>query len=187
MKEQGYEPASIRMAEQLNKQRQDFGALQSQLSQQQAYYAQLENERTIDSFHVEVDRLGIDDLFGKSDPNAKLPNKAFKNREKVYNEAAALAQGYQATGRQIPPLEVLVQRAAQLAFGSELSARANQQKLEKIAEQSKRRRPVGTAVSTAQANKNTPSADPHSAEAILRRPELQKWRRDIEERTGRRV
>jgi hypothetical protein len=137
------------------KQLEDEGkAAREQLEKIVPFIQRLQEERVVEeyksrlsAFHDAVDELD-NTLVGRSRDEQgrflKIDQKHDEARRKIFDAADSLARGLQAKGRELPPMKVLVKRAAQMELGEELSkleAVKRQQELEK---QSKKRRPVAT-------------------------------------------
>jgi hypothetical protein len=112
-------------------------------------------------------------------------------RGRIKSQVEALAQSYHLQGQQVPALEALIDMAETVVFRKELAERevadkgsVRQGKLERIAAQSRTRRPVASAVGAKRAYVNAPPAEPGTTKAIYQSPEVQSVLRSISESNG---
>lgn len=130
------------------------------------------HEAMVESFHVAVNGLG-DDMFGDSskDPESlRTDTPVGARRFKVYE---TLMQYGDAFGD--APMHVKVQRAVNIAFGDEILAREKKAMHEKLAAQSRKRRPVASTnrMRTQVKSPQKPPENPNDVNYILDDPEVQ--------------
>lgn len=154
------------------------------------HFIEQDRIRQINAFHSAVD--GLDqDLFGKSLDDsgrvAQLDKKHDDNRRKLYEAGETLVAGLVARARaagqepNLPPSNVLLQRALQLAFADELRAKATQKIQSDVKAQSQRRRPVSgnRAVKAAAPDRKVGFDSPRDVAAtLLADPEIQGFLKD---------
>lgn len=190
-RQNGYDEATIALAESTRKQEERMAKFEADRERERADREQYEQQQYVASVHEAIDDLGMDSFFGRSVDDrgnpVQLSEKHLQRRVKLHDEIMALEIGYAQSGRTVPPMKTIVQKAKFLAFGDEIAARDKRGRYEKIAAQSQRRRPVGTSVSAATAMKSTPPENPYSTEAILQQPAMQRFFKDIEEKRGVRL
>lgn len=153
--------------------------------QQQGYF---------DAVHASIDKLAMPSLFGAStDANRRpafIPANELSRRNEIYAEIENLQTSYQRRGARMPSLDQLAQHAASIVYREEIAAHqvkgaeaANRERLEALAKQSTRRRPVASSAG-ATSRKLPDDVDPTSSEAVLRKPDVAKWLAEKNERYG---
>jgi len=132
----------------------------------------------VSDFHRDVDAMG-DELFGSSAEDARVlkgaaDSEAAQRRVKLFE---TLMQYNAAFGD--VPLSVKVKRAANLAFGDVIREREKRSVIEKIADQSRKRRPVASANrQTKVVGKPRDFMNPSDVGFVLDDPEFQGfWKR----------
>lgn len=150
----GYDEDTLAIVEFAKAQKEELESLKPVVEQMRQTFAAAEQQRQINAFHDAVDTLG-DKRFGlsvdESGRMGKLSKAEDDARRKLYEASETLVAGIvtraKAAGKQpeIPPPAVLLRRAKNLAFGEDLKDEAKREATQKIAEQGKRRRPVGNS------------------------------------------
>jgi len=186
----GYDETTVEMAKALRAQQEQTRKLQQYVEQSQAEQQAYSTQRVMETFHDYVDALD-DPLFGKSldeqnKPVAMQGKSEGANREKLYQTAYAiqdqLVRDAQLRGAapEIPPLPVLLRRARLVAFSDEIMKREKREYQERVAAQSKRRRPsAGRPKELSPAEKET---DP--AKALANDPAIVKLWNHLQEESG---
>lgn len=157
-------------------------------------YQQAEVQARLDDFHRTVDSFSTH--YGKTvdehgQPTPLSPADA-ERRWKLLDAAQVQLQhihnAQHAAGMPIssPPLSRLLKDAEFIAFPDEVLARAKaeavatrEKELKKIADQSKRIRQVASTASVDAAYRGAPPESTHTTEAIMRHPEIARWRERV--------
>lgn len=178
-----YDPAQIALAEELHKQKKDRKEIEDRLAWYEEQYASSEFRNYANSIHDALD-AHRPDFYGKSvdaaGNYADLPADAGNRRSKLYNKMVVLQRAYQEEGQKVPDLKSLIIEAEQLAFRGELppagKSKANDKasRVKKLAEQSKRRRPVASTSSSHYA----PDGDATTTKNIANHPDIVAWWRE---------
>jgi hypothetical protein len=87
-------------------------------------------------FDAEIDKLGFDDIFGKT---GKETEKQLANRKKVWDELEVYAAGLASKKRQLPKLDQLVVRVAFATFSDTITKEQQRQLISKARKQDARR------------------------------------------------
>lgn len=153
---------------------------------------------TLNNFHDVVDTME-EDLFGRSLTSGsdgsdrlvvKLSEAHESARQKLYETMDALAAGIAAKAAQsgrpaeLPPASVLIHRAKQVAFGEELRKRSIREFQEKVAAQSKRRRPAAGRSRPASAPPKAQDGNRDEVADIADHPEVVKLWNKFQEENG---
>lgn len=111
-----------------------------------ALEAQQENS-TIEVFGRALD--GIDSEFygqqyGESNKANRIPQEQMDRRIKLAETIDTLTAGYEATGKPIPPLDVLVKNAHQIEFGDRVKEVQKSSNVQRLKKQASRKRGAGS-------------------------------------------
>jgi hypothetical protein len=184
--------ADVRLVEGLQKQREELAAIKQQNEAFQQYQQELAQQQYVTALHDAVDSLGRRELYGASVVDGRVQKLApaeLARRGKLNEQVGLIADYYARTQQPSPPLAEIVKHAESIVFRDEIAAleakksqAAERSRLEKIAKQATRRRPVAAQAGATSAVQE--EADPNSPEAILRRPAFAKWRREKAEEYG---
>lgn len=167
--EAGYDEDTIALVRHANRLQEQHAAMEARLVEMAADAARRDQANYLAAFHDSCDSLD-EELYGRSVMGgrlATLPDAADANRRKLFDQAETLRMGIERrqevwesmrqAGRpeeelgprpEVPPLPVLLDRAEQLTFGEQLRAKEERIRQEKLAEQSKKRRPVARTTRT---------------------------------------
>lgn len=185
-KDAGYDDDTVALAEVASRLEKDAATRQRELAALQATVKELQGGREKDAatrqqeaenqffgtFHDILDTRD-EQLYGRSlngEDVVDLSAKHGKNREDVYDAYRTIEAGLIAHGRKVPDMSVLIERAERLALTPQKAAKAEEKRQEKIAAQSKRRRPAGRSPK--------PAATELADEDMGRHPVIQeKWKR----------
>jgi len=126
------------------------GEVSSLRQRNTALEAQRENS-TIEEFGRSLD--GIDSEFygqqyGESSKANKIPQEQMDRRIKLAETIDTLTAGYEATGKPIPPLDVLVKNAHQIEFSDRVKEVQKSNNVQRLKKQASRKRGAGSRSSS---------------------------------------
>jgi hypothetical protein len=111
-----------------------------------ALEAQQENS-TIEVFGRALDEIDSDfygQQYGESSKANKIPQEQMDRRIKLAETIDTLTAGYEATGKPIPPLDVLVKNAHQIEFGDRVKEVQKSSNVQRLKKQASRKRGAGS-------------------------------------------
>lgn len=209
-KERGYEDDSnaVLLAEQVNVTKQALFDTEKRLQelstqmglinpvvQQFTAHQQADTKQAIDS-RIEAFQSALDqdaDFFGQRTTDAAgnmaLGQDGLLQRQKVGQIAGIIEQQMVNDGQQVPPIDMLVHRAKQVAFADEIATKSRQEHTERIAAQAKTVRPAPgrsrTRTESRDRSKKEPETVFETAQRISEDPDLtEAYNRMIEESGG---
>ncbi len=171
----GYDDETQRLVKYAKRLKDDVSSIRSETEKYrkdlddrfQKYQAELSHRAKLQEFHREVDRMN-ESRYGRSfDSNGrpvKLADNLNGQRKTLYETAETIVAGIisraAAAGKppDLPPYHLLLQRAERLAFGEEIRKEDRQELQQRIAAQSKRRRPSPSRSRVLSAPKKTTDA-----------------------------
>jgi hypothetical protein len=165
-KPEEYDEDTIKLVKFAKQLQDDLQAQRAQVDPMVQFIQRLQEERVVEeyrgrlnAFHDAVDEIDPT-LVGRSRDEktgrfASLDAKHNEARKKIFDAADALARGLQAKGQELPPMKVLVKRAAQMELGEELTKLEALKRQKELEAQSKKRRPVAVARPVAGSTKQT--------------------------------
>lgn len=182
----GYDDETVKLAKALRRQ-QEVNQENQKLLQEingwrqgfEEQMAQQEMVQVTNEFHRAIDMLGDDRLgraYDESGSVAELSKEVHSQREKVWEAMKVLENGIYARAKEkgtaaaIPPRDILVQRAYQLAFPEAVKTKARQRTIETAKAQSAKRRPVGNQGAT-----RTRSVEPLDDNSLAKHPDIEQW------------
>lgn len=182
--ENGYEEETVKIVRALKAERDHRKRLEEHLEGLAKWQEQSERERQqdqhrqfVESFHDAVDALG-DDLFGQSLVDGKvvdLGQEADANRRKLFETLMAHGDRFGDV-----PLRVKVKRALNMEFGDVLRERDKKELIDRVAQQSRKRRPVASAnrMRTVVNSPQQPPDNPYDVTEIVGDQQFQReWKR----------
>jgi hypothetical protein len=161
----------------------ELGALKPQIQQMYDAYQMQKRAQHFNQFHNEVDGFS-DDRFGATLAKDGRPNQITpeqdKARARLYEAADTIARGIveraKSAGKnpEVPSMKVLLQRAYNMEFGTDIAAETKKKQSEAIAKQSRTRRPVDRTrhAESPRKAKNEPQSLDELAKAIAGDPEV---------------
>lgn len=155
----GYDEETIKIVNFARKLKDELGELKESVKQVRENESQREHQRLLDEFHEVCDTFE-QDLFGRSlDESGDLKDLAkseTENRKKVYeqfvtlyNDAAkkAVKEAKKNNSEpEFPNHRQFIKKAKEQVFAEELRKREKKALQDQVAEQSKKRRPVGSGI-----------------------------------------
>lgn len=182
----GYEEETVKIVRVLKAEREQRKALEASLQdlaqwrvQAQAQAEQQSRQAFVESFHDAVDSLG-DELFGTSivdDKVVELSPEIDANRRRLFEAVVAHGDRFGDV-----PLRVKVRRAMNMEFGDALRERDRKQLVERVARQSRKRRPVASAnrMRSVVSDKKGPPDNPYDVSDITGDEQFQRqWKQVI--------
>lgn len=187
--DEGYDEETVKLATSLRRQQEKTREAMKLLEELNGWrksfeddLAQQEMVQVTNEFHRALDSIG-DDRFGRAyDESGRivdLNKDAHTHREKVWEAMKVLENGIYARAREkgvaptVPPRDVLVQRAYQLAYPEAVKATKRQQTIETAKAQSAKRRPVGN-----QGGTRTRPVEATDVDSLANHPDISKWWKD---------
>lgn len=189
LKDNGYDDEyHIAQAESHNRLHAENQQFRRESERLKAEHAAQREQQLHEAYHDAIDKLGRPELFGNSIGDKPLTQAEINNRNLILQRIEPVRLGQEQANLSFD-LNLAVATVAPQQFSTAFAAidakkqqAAERAKLEKIAKQSTRRRPVAAQ---AGATSHVPiESDPNSPEAILRKPAFLKWRRDKAEQYG---
>lgn len=188
-----YDEGQIALAEALHKQQTEAAQLKQHSTWMEQQYAAQQAEAFNRTFHDGIESLARPDFYGKSVDAAGRPQLVSDlhatRRQQLADAFAVIAETHDRTKRPLPSVDKIIRQAESIVFSDEIAAADakkaeadGRKKLEAIARQSTRRRPVSQAAGAVA--KPTDKFDPNSSEAILAQPDFRKWRQEKAEEYG---
>lgn len=184
-----YDDATIAGWESVRKLQEEHRTAADELKGYKQQQAEAENFRLLNAVHDTLDAMRPE-FYGLSKDGEtvqELKPEFGNRRQKVYDKANVLQAAYRAEKQPVPTLAELLAQAEQLAFGKELttaeSAASQQDMTQRIARQSRKRRPVASSAGI-KGGLRSPDEDPYSTESISKKL-AGKWR-EIEDANGSR-
>lgn len=188
----GYEEDTVKIVKAARKANEELAAVKQELAELRQWRSQeaakIESERwesTVSEFHRQVDAMG-DELFGNAEKDEKVrlgaqDSEAAQNRLRLFE---AIAKYGPALGD--APMSVKVRRAMNIEFGDQLRERDKREMVGRIADQSRKRRPVASSNRQRQVvpNKTKPPENPGDVSYILDDPEFQGFWKKVNEGGG---
>ena len=141
----GYDDEVLNVVQFAKEREAELQKLRDQIETQKREAAEAEYRRTYETLEATYD--GMDGRrygrrTGKDGSQRQLTPGERESRDKVNQAANMLAAGILATGKQLPPLNILLKRAEALTFADDIRADERRKVQASITEQSKKRRPV---------------------------------------------
>lgn len=187
--DEGYDEETVKLATALRRQQEKNQEAMKLLEELNGWrkgfeedLAQQEMIQVTNEFHRALDSMG-DDRFGRAyDDSGRvtdLNKDAHSHREKVWEAMKVLENGIYARAKEkgvapsIPPRDVLVRRAYQLAFPEAVQAAKRQQTIDTAKAQSAKRRPVGN-----QGGTRTRPVDATDVNSLAKHPDIEQWWKD---------
>lgn len=196
--ENNFDEGTVEAMRALRKQQDATEAQTQAIESFQRQQEQAQWHAHVNEFHRSAEEIRPD-FFGRTVDDSGLPVQLSQveldRRQKLWNAAEVISthmireQERQGLPPSVPPWKHVLKQAEVLAFGDEIAKHeqvsqrtSRTDQLKKVADQSKRRRPVASNASTHALTRNTPPADPYSTEAILRHPTVDAVLRKIQDR-----
>jgi hypothetical protein len=133
----GYDDDTVALARVAAALQKQVQAIVPSFEKQQAAAAEAEARRVNEEFHRVADELG---RYGKTD---KMDAASDGKRQKLWEAAGAVANSIVLSGKPLPALKTILQRAELVAFGDEIMAERKAGLAKSVKAQSAKRRPVG--------------------------------------------
>lgn len=134
---------------------QQFEILAGELLRQQEFVGYAQQQQMIESaqgqlgqFNYAVQGLNNSRLFGEIPYEEQDPNSPeARNMESLYNQANVLANGYAASGQQVPEFSELIEQAYRASFGDEIEQVNRDRFNDRMRKASKKRLGSGSSTS----------------------------------------
>jgi len=173
-KDNDFDDDTMRIVETAAKTEQKVAQLEAYIAQQREAEQQRAYQQEINDFHSAVDRYKPE-FFGETVTEkgeyVRLAPENQEKRTKLYNEVAKIAQGIHMSGQAMPTYDVLVRRAAGVAFAEDFAKEQQEQYASRIQKQSRRRRAVSGKAGSASPSK----PQPQTVEDIVNDPEIESF------------
>jgi hypothetical protein len=205
---ENYDEHTVKMAKIIKAERDRAKALDAKLGQvtkdvsemreaSQRQAQEQTRQAKLHEFHSAADKLD-QSLFGRTRDDqgriVKLDQATDDNRRKLYEASDILVLGIEEAAKQagvqpvFPPYEMLIRRAQQMVFAEQLQKQREEAHRKSLADQSRRRRPVGATRPLGVAPpavKATTQED--EAQRLANNPALTAIWNDMHEDSGRRA
>jgi hypothetical protein len=189
----GYDEQTVKLVRFASRLKKDIESIRESEIRLRRDQTEANNRHRLAMFHSEADRLNRERYGESTDADGrvvKLTDEQDARRRTLWETVDTIASGIAARAAaegkrpEFPSFRVLLRRAEQLAFGEELRKDEQKQMQEKLASQSKRRRPIPGAaiVRTPPGGGSGSKGDP--IRAIVDHPDLVKLWNGYQEANG---
>jgi hypothetical protein len=184
----GYDDEVLNVVKFAKEREAEFAKLQERLESQERANQEAEYRRTYETLEATYDSMDgrrYGRRANKDGSQRELSRGERESRDRVNQAANTLAAGIIHTGKQLPPIGILLQRAEALTFAEDIRAEERRKVQAAITDQSKRRRPVaGQRPVKAAARSGKPTTMNEYAAEVANSPAVVKAWNDAQEAAG---
>jgi hypothetical protein len=184
----GYDDEVLNVVKFAKEREAELAKLQERLESQERANQEAEYRRTYETLEATYDSMDgrrYGRRANKDGSQRELSRGERESRDRVNQAANTLAAGIIHTGKQLPPIGILLQRAEALTFAEDIRAEERRKVQAAITDQSKRRRPVsGQRPVKAAARSGKPTTMNEYAKDVADSPAVVKAWNDAQEAAG---